>query len=224
MKLCGKGQAMLNSLYEDNHLLIVFKPHGTLTQPDGIATNSSLEEQVKQFIKYRDNKPCNVFARPIHRLDRLASGLVIFAKTSKALTRMQEKMRQHDINKYYLALIEHAPNPSEGPLSHYHRHGNFRAYISNEPYSQSKPVSLSYKVKAPYRNYMCIEVQLHTGRYHQIRAQFAHIGLPLIGDKKYGSSLVWKPDAIALCHYRCQFSHPVTGKQVDVLCQPNWQN
>lgn len=189
-------------LYHDNHLLVVDKPPDVATQPD-------LEEAAKAWVKVKYQKPGAVFLQPIHRLDKPVSGLVLFARTSKALSRLQEEMRARKIEKVYLAWVEGAPPESEGKLVHYLEHGSFRAHLSKT----GKEAILHYKLLEKKKENSLLEIHLVTGRYHQIRAQLAAVGCPILGDDKYGSQKPW-PKGIALCHAEMRLIHPVTKEKV----------
>jgi 23S rRNA pseudouridine1911/1915/1917 synthase len=184
-------------VYADNHILVVDKPPEMATQPD-------LEELAKLWIKKKYKKPGNVFLHPIHRLDKPVSGLVVFARTSKALSRLQQMMRERKIEKIYHALVEGKPAEEKGKLIHHLKHGSFRAKVSDE----GKEAILEYRVIRQERGCTLLEIQLVTGRYHQIRAQLAEIGCPIVGDRKYGSQKPW-PKGIALHHSEMRFEHPV---------------
>ena len=170
-------------LYEDNHLFIVNKPAGLLTQPTKQEPDS-LETRAKQWIKEAAKKPGNVFLHAIHRLDRPVSGIIAFAKTQKALERLNEASREKQTVKHYLALIEGAPKSNVGALEHNLIHDDYRAAV----HPAGKHARLTYKVLEKMPRKCLIEVFLETGRYHQIRAQFAYIGCPILGDTKYGST------------------------------------
>lgn len=194
-----------NPLYEDNHLLIVNKPAGLLTQPSGTAQDS-LESRWKQWIKAKYNKPGNVFLEAIHRLDKPVSGIVVFAKTSKALSRMHQAERR----KVYTALLEKEPEIKEGTLKHHLVHDDYHARVD----PSGKLSILHYKVIGEKR----VEIELETGRYHQIRVQFAAIGCPIVGDVKYGSLTQLPGGGIYLHHSRVELKHPVSGELVMVDC------
>ncbi len=186
----------MHVVFCDNHILIVDKPAGLATQPD-------LEERAKIWVKERFNKPGNVFLHAIHRLDKPASGLVLFARTSKALSRLNMLMREHKISKTYMCRVHPIPSLLESDLEHMLVHGDHRAIVS----SSGKKAHLHYRVIDASG---LLEVKLYTGRYHQIRAQLAAIGAPIVGDAKYGSQRPWEK-GIALLHVQLLFPHPVTG-------------
>lgn len=208
-------------LYEDNHLIIINKLTGELVQPDPDG-NDALEIDIKAFIKKRDAKPGAVFLGVVHRIDRPVSGAVVFAKTSKALARMNEMIKDRRIGKRYWAIVEHLPEPAEGTLTHYiTRDGRTnRAHVYNTPKGDSKEARLAYNHLASSRNFHLLEVDLQTGRHHQIRAQLAKIGSPIRGDLKYGASRSNPGGGISL-HSRCiAFEHPVTHEPISVIAPP----
>ena len=196
-----------SAIYCDNHILALDKPAGVATQPD-------FEEAAKAWIKAKYNKPGAVFLHPIHRLDKPVGGLVLFARTSKALSRLQEQMRERKIEKTYLAWVEGELPQSEGRLVHFLEHGSFQAYVS----AQGKEAILDYKIVEQKSGLSLVEIQLVTGRYHQIRAQFAAVGCPIVGDEKYGSRHPWS-NGIALHHVRMRFTHPVTKETIALESQ-----
>ena len=197
-----------SAIYSDNHLLVIEKPAEIPTQPD-------FTEMAKAWVKKKYNKPGNVFLHPIHRLDRVVSGLVLFARTSKALSRLQEMMRDRKIEKIYHALVEGDLPEEEGRLVHHLLHGSFRAEVSKN----GKEAILDYKVLRHEKNATLLEINLLTGRYHQIRAQLGDIGCPVLGDEKYGSKRKW-PHGIALHHSEMRFEHPVTKESLVLKVNP----
>ncbi len=196
--------------FVDNHLLIVMKPAGLLTQPDDTGGDNLLDI-AKAWVKREFQKPGNVFLEPIHRLDKQVGGLVLFARTSKALSRLNQMMRERKIHKTYRALVEGEPAQTDGVLEHYLCHDNYRARVVSSHHSGAKLARLTYRHLAFTETQTLLEVQLETGRYHQIRAQFAAIGCPIVGDQKYGSTSRWKEGEIALHHTRLELTHPVSG-------------
>ncbi len=208
----------LDILYEDNHLIIVNKPSGLATQPTNLEQNS-LETLVKEWIKKKYNKPHNVFLGVIHRLDKPVSGIVVFAKTSKALSRLNAAMRSRQMQKTYCALVEGSPKgASENSLQHYLKQGEHRAEIVSPNDRDAKVAILHYKILQTDQKSgtSLVEIKLETGRYHQIRAQFAAIGCPVVGDRKYGSTKSYLQEAIALHHTEMQLLHPVTGAHLTI--------
>lgn len=202
---------MLEILYVDNHQLVVNKPAGLLTQPSG-TEEDSLEAQAKAWIKQEYQKPGNVFLHAVHRLDKPVSGIVLFARTSKALSRLQECMRNKQTRKVYIALVEGVLKESEGTLEHYLVHDEHCATVSHSKDPSAKYARLQYKVLERQKDHTRVEVVLDTGRYHQIRAQFSAIGHPILGDKKYGSQQPFQEGCIALRHTHFEIPHPITGE------------
>lgn len=195
-------------LYEDNHLLILNKPAGLLTQPSG-TEQDSLEKQAKEWIKSKYNKPGNVFLEAAHRLDKPVSGIVVFCKTSKALSRIHEAIRNKKTRKTYYALVEGSPPEKEGTLENYMVHDDFSAQIVAPNHPKGKLARLHYKTIKTKDQISCLEIHLETGRYHQIRLQLSEIGCPILGDKKYGSTIPFSGNEIALHHFRLEMPHPV---------------
>ncbi len=213
-------------LYEDNHLIAVDKHAGDLVQsdPDGTV---ALEEQVKQYIKKRDGKPGEVFLGVVHRIDRPVSGVVLFAKTSKALARLNEMIKNREIKKTYWAITEESPAEDEGTLTHHIvRDGKSnlsRAHSS--PREGSKEAVLRYRLAGISSNYKLLEVELITGRHHQIRCQLAKVGCPIRGDLKYGAKRSNQGGGISLHSRAMSFIHPVRKEPVLITAPvPNGDN
>lgn len=204
-------------LYEDNHLLVVNKHCGDLVQPDP-SGESALEDQIKAFIRERDAKPGEVFLGVVHRIDRPVSGAVLFAKTSKALARLNEMIRAGEIRKTYWAVTEQRPDPEQGELKHYVvRDGKTnRSKAYDAPRPEAKEARLSYRMLACSTNYTLVEVGLLTGRHHQIRAQFSKIGCPIKGDLKYGARRSNPDGGISLHSRSIGLLHPVKKEPVEV--------
>lgn len=203
----------LEVLYHDNQMLAVNKPAGLLTQPSG-TDKDNLEDRSKVWIKEAKNKPGNVFLHAVHRLDQVVSGIVLFACTDKALSRLNADMRAHRFTKIYHAVASAAPPQSEGSLRHFLIHDDYRAEVAKEGDPDARECLLNYKVLKQSKNQTLLEVQLHTGRYHQIRAQLAAIGCPILGDEKYGSKVKLSGGAIALHHARLTVIHPVSKAEI----------
>lgn len=198
-------------LYHDNHLLAAGKPAGLLTQPAPTGQRPSLEEELRLYVKELKNKPGNVFLHAAHRLDRQASGVVLCALTGKALARLNEQMRRHQVQRIYHALVSGRPHPAAATLRHWHRHGDHRADIAPTPTPGFQECRLSYTTLCTASDLTLLEIRLDTGRYHQIRAQLAAIQLPILGDTRYGSA-VSLADAIRLHCTTMICSHPVGGQ------------
>ncbi len=204
-------------IYEDNHLLAVNKRCGDLVQPDPSGA-SALEDQVKAFIKVRDAKPGEVYLGVAHRIDRPVSGVVLFAKTSKALVRLNEMIRNRQIEKRYWALVEQSPAESEGELIHHISRDpkQNKSRATTNPTKTSKEARLRYKVLGASKNYTLVEVELITGRHHQIRAQLSAIGSPIKGDLKYGARRSNPDGGISLHSRMMSFTHPVTKLKCEI--------
>lgn len=208
-------------VYEDNHIIIINKLPSEIVQGDKTG-DLPLSEKLKNYIKERDLKPGNVFMGVIHRLDRPVSGLVIFAKTSKALSRFNELIREKDLHKTYWAVVKNKPPKAEDHLIHY--------LLKNEKLNKSKahekPVKdglkseLIYKFLKSSDNYHLLEIKLLTGRHHQIRAQLSAIGCPIKGDLKYGFDRTNKDASIHLHAYQLQFMHPIKKEEITVKALP----
>lgn len=213
---------MLNTeiLFEDNHLLIVNKKCGELVQGDKTG-DKTLMDDLKDFIKVRDNKPGNVFLGLTHRLDRPTSGIVVFAKTSKALSRMNQKFKNRDIRKFYWAITSPLPADisEDGTLIHYLRKNAKKNLVSvfNQPSKEAKEAILHYKVLKKLDRYWLFEIELETGRSHQIRAQMSKIGGIIKGDLKYGSPRSNPDGGIHLHARKVEFEHPVTKEIIAVI-------
>ena len=204
-------------LYEDNHLLVVNKHAGDLVQPDP-SGEPALEDRIKAYIKTRDGKPGAVFLGVVHRIDRPVSGAVLFAKTSKALTRLNEMIRTGEIRKIYWAVTEQRPDPEQGELNHYIlRDGKSnRSRACDAPKPEAKAARLRYRTAAASARYTLVEVELLTGRHHQIRAQLSKIGCPIKGDLKYGAKRSNPDGGISLHSRSMTFLHPVRREPLTV--------
>lgn len=196
-------------LYVDNHILVVNKPAGIATQPSP-TSDASLEADCKQWVKEQYQKPGNVFLHAIHRLDKPVSGIVLFARTSKALSRLNASMRAREMQKIYTAHVEGILTPLERVLEHYLTHGDHYAHLSSPASKEAKRACLNYVVKEQREGICIVEITLETGRYHQIRAQMAAIGHPVVGDAKYGSTRQMAAGTIALSHTHFSFPHPIS--------------
>lgn len=204
-------------LYEDNHIIIVNKVAGEIVQGDKTG-DTPLSEIVKSYLKKKYNKPGNVFCGVAHRLDRPTSGALIFAKTSKALARLNEMFRKGEVDKIYWAIVKKRPPKEEDILTHF--------LIKNEKINKStafdtekshtKKATLHYKLLAASQNYSLLEVDLETGRHHQIRCQLAKIGCPIKGDLKYGFARSNADGSISLHARTISFVHPVSKEKIDI--------
>lgn len=215
-------------VYEDNHIIIVNKAPGEIVQGDKTG-DEPLVETLKKWLKEKYNKPGNVFCGVVHRLDRPVGGLVVFAKTSKALTRLNEMFRKGEVEKTYWALTRNQPEAPEARLEHYitTTERSNKSYASLTEKKNSKKAVLSYRLLGSSDRYHLIEVKLETGRKHQIRVQLSAIGCPIKGDLKYGDKRSNPDGSISLIARRVRFVHPVSGETIDVSAplpsDPLWQ-
>ena len=204
-------------IYEDNHLLIVSKRPGEIVQGDKTG-DVPMVESLKLYLKEKYNKPGNVFLGLVHRLDRPVGGLVIFAKTSKALSRMTQMFAKGEVQKSYLAIVSDRPQEAQARLTHYlvRNEKQNKSYAYHQERANSKRAELSYRLISNGEHYHLVEVDLHTGRHHQIRCQLSAIGCPIKGDLKYGAKRSNPDGSISLLSYRLRFSHPVSGVDLDI--------
>lgn len=201
-------------IFIDNHLIAVTKPAGLLTQPDR-NTDESLIDQTRQWIKEKYNKPNNIFLGLVHRLDRNVSGVVLFARTSKAASRLSKQFREGTPKKLYRAIVLGKLKEEHTTLVHYLRkEKSLRATVFPRETPTAKRSELSYEVINSLENKSLLEVSLSTGRFHQIRAQMAFIGHPIIGDVKYGAPEPLPNQEIALYAHKLVFSHPVSNEEI----------
>lgn len=207
--------------YEDNHLIVVSKRAGLLTQGDK-TDDITLLDEVKQYIKIKDNKPGAVYLGLIHRLDRPTSGLVVLAKTSKALTRMNKMFQERKVNKSYLAIVEGFPKIDESILEHYlvRNPKQNKSYAYSENLKDSKLARLKYTTVKKLDRFSVLEIELFTGRHHQIRSQLSAIGSIIKGDLKYGSKRSNKDKSICLHSYKLEFTHPVSKLDIKIKSLP----
>ncbi len=205
-------------VYEDNHIIVVYKESGEIVQGDKTG-DIPLSDIVKDYIKEKYQKPGNVFLGVVHRLDRPVSGLVVFARTSKALSRLNEMFRTGDVHKTYWAITKEQPAELEGRLEHWlvrnEKQNKSYAYTREKP--GAKKAILEYKVIGRTDNYNLLEVRLLTGRHHQIRCQLAAMGCPIKGDLKYGARRSNPDGSISLLSRRVQFVHPVSKQLIDIV-------
>ena len=204
-------------VYEDNHIIIVNKQSGEIVQGDKTG-DRPLSDIVKQYIKEKYQKPGEVFLGVVHRLDRPVSGLVVFARTSKALTRLNKMFAEGEVHKTYWAIVKNTPKQPEGTLTHWlvrnEKQNKSYAYTTEKP--NAKKAILKYKVIGRSDNYTLLEVNLMTGRHHQIRCQLAAMGCPIKGDLKYGAPRSNPDGSISLMSRHVEFTHPVSKLQIAV--------
>lgn len=204
-------------IYEDNHVIIVNKQSGEIVQGDKTG-DTPLSDIVGAYIKEKYQKPGNVFVGVVHRLDRPVSGIVVFARTSKALARLNDMFRMGDIHKTYWAIVQGCPSQREATLTHWitRNEKQNKSYAHPREVAGSKKAVLDYRVLTKGDNYSLVEVHLHTGRHHQIRCQLASIGCPIKGDLKYGAKRSNPDGSISLHARRVEFVHPVSKADIKV--------
>ena len=202
-------------VFEDNHLLVINKLPGQLVQGDKTG-DLSLLDLIKNFIKIRDNKPGNVFLGLVHRIDRPTSGLVIYAKTSKALSRLTQMVKNREMKKTYWAIVPKVEIPKQQRLVHYLQKNekNNKSTVFQKVTEGAKEAILNYEIIKVLDNFQLLEVDLETGRHHQIRAQLSKIGVPIKGDLKYGAARSNPDGGIHLHARKLQFVHPVSLEQL----------
>lgn len=207
----------MNSVFEDNHIIVVNKRSGEIVQGDKTG-DEPLSETIKAYLKKKYNKPGNVFCGVVHRLDRPVSGLVVFAKTSKALTRLNEMFRNGEVHKTYWAITRNMPPKEADELCHYitTNERNNKSYASPTPKAGAKESRLRYRHIASSERYHLLEVELLTGRKHQIRVQLSTIGCPVKGDLKYGDKRSNPDGSISLMARHIDFIHPVSKQRISL--------
>ena len=207
----------MNVIYEDNHIIVVNKESGEIVQGDKTG-DTPLSDCVKDYLKRKYQKPGNVFLGVVHRLDRPVSGLVVFAKTSKALSRLNEMFRKGAVHKTYWAIVKNAPKEPSGRLTHWicRNEKQNKSYAYNSEVSGSKKAVLDYRLLASGDNYHILEIRLLTGRHHQIRCQLSAMGSPIRGDLKYGAQRSNPDGSISLLSRHVEFVHPVSKELVSL--------
>lgn len=204
-------------LYEDNHIIVVNKESGEIVQGDKTG-DKPLSEIVKEYLKYKYNKPGNVFCGVVHRLDRPTTGVVMFAKSSKALSRLNDMFRNDEVEKKYWAIVKECPNPIQGELVHWLKKNekNNKSVAYDKEVRGAKKAVLRYKLLGRSDKYYFLEVVLESGRHHQIRSQLSKIGCPIKGDLKYGAARSNMDGGICLHARYISFVHPVSKKVIEV--------
>lgn len=212
-------------LYEDNHLIIINKLPGELVQKDSTG-DTTLADKVKEYLKTAYNKKGNVYLGIPHRLDRPTSGIVVYTKTEKALIRMNELFKGSGVKKTYWAIVDKKPDKKEGELVHYIKRNpeENKSYAFPVEKPGTKIARLSYKLIASADNYYLLEINLHTGRHHQIRAQLASLGIHIKGDLKYGARRSNKDGGISLHARKISFIHPVKKEELTIVAPPPEDN
>ncbi len=209
---------MVEILYEDNHIIAVYKRSSDLAQGDKTG-DVSLDTEVKKYLGEKYKKPGEVFLGVVHRLDRPVSGVLLYARTSKALERLNEMFRDKQVKKTYLAIVKERPPEEEATITHYLKKNETqnKSYVYDTEVKGSKMASLTYRLKGRSERFYMLEIELHTGRHHQIRAQLAKIGCPIKGDLKYGFSRSNEDGSISLFARKVEFIHPVKKEPVTIL-------
>jgi 23S rRNA pseudouridine1911/1915/1917 synthase len=212
----------LKVLFEDNHLIGVYKPAGILVQGN-ISGDITLLDISKQYIKKKYGKPGRVFLGLVHRLDRPVSGVVLFARTSKAASRVSEQFRSRGVIKIYWASVHGRMTPAEGLLVSYLKKGEKRVQVVDKEAPDVRKAVLSYKTLAVKGDQSRLEISLHTGRKHQIRAQLAAVGCPVVGDVRYGAPYTTQDKTIRLLARSLTFKHPTRNETVHIEApDPDW--
>lgn len=214
----------LNVIYEDNHIIVVEKPAGIPTQAD-ISGDVDMYTLIKEYIRKKYNKPGNVFVGIVHRLDRPVGGIMVFARTSKGASRLSEEIRNRNFKKTYLAVVSGLLKEKKGTLENYllKDESKNKSFVVSKDTKGSKIALLDYEVISENKkdNTSVVKVELHTGRHHQIRLQFASIGHPLVGDSKYGKDN-GKSD-VKLWAYKLSFKHPTKDEIMEFELEPKWK-
>mgnify|MGYP006284026923 CR=1 FL=1 len=212
-------------LYEDNHLIAINKSNNELVQGD-YTGDTSLDQQVKQYLKEKYSKPGNVYLGVIHRLDRPVSGIVLFAKTSKSLSRINRLFKEKSVEKVYWAIVKQPPELPNGYLKHHlvRNPQKNKSFSYDEPRKNSKEAVLTYKILASSDRYHLLEIRPETGRHHQIRSQLSKIGSPIKGDLKYGFPRSNKNGGISLHARKISFIHPVQKNNISITADPPRDN
>jgi len=213
----------LQVIYEDNHIVIINKRPGDIVQGDKTG-DDPLNEIVKQYIKDKYNKPGEVFLGVVHRIDRVTSGAVIFARTGKALTRLNKMLQDHEIKKTYWAVVDKNKLAKSGELIHYlvRNSKQNKSYAHDKIVPNSKKAILEYRVEKELERYQLLEVNLKTGRHHQIRSQLSKVGFPIKGDVKYGFKRANKDLSVHLHARKIEFIHPVKKEKISLIADmPN---
>ncbi|MCU0363133.1 MAG: RluA family pseudouridine synthase [Bacteroidales bacterium] len=208
---------MTEILYEDNHLIAVYKRSSDLAQGDK-SGDESLDTVVKKYLAAKYNKPGEAFLGVIHRLDRPVSGVLLYARTSKALERLNAMFRTREVRKTYLAIVKERPPLEEATITHYLKKNEVqnKSYVFDSPVKDAREASLTYRLKGRSEKFYLLEVELHSGRHHQIRAQLAYIGCPIKGDLKYGYPRSNEDGSISLLARKLEFIHPVRKEMISI--------
>lgn len=211
----------LQVLYEDNHIIAINKRAGDIVQGDKTG-DTPLSEVVKEYLKIKYNKPGNVYLGVAHRLDRPTSGIVVFARTSKALPRLNKLFAEKEAKKTYWAVVKNKPEKEEDTLTHWLKRNTKqnKSYANKKEVTDSKKAILDYRIIKKLDNFYLLEIDLKTGRHHQIRSQLTYIGCPIKGDLKYGFNRSNKDGSIHLHARKLSFIHPVKKEAITILAPP----
>lgn len=204
-------------LYEDDYILVIDKPNGLMVEPDR-NNHPNLLHQVRKYVRASLPDDQEVYAQHIHRLDRPVSGIVLFAIQRSVLKNLSEQFAERKVQKSYQALTSKAPQQRTGILHHWHRKEKKKAMIADQEFPYAEEAKLSYSIEPISESRFLWNIELYTGKYHQIRGQLAYIGCPIIGDALYNSDVTYKPDAIALHASKLIFSHPITHQELTIEC------
>jgi Pseudouridylate synthases, 23S RNA-specific len=209
---------MAEILYEDNHIIAVYKRSSDLAQGDKTG-DAPLDIEIKKYIAEKYKKPGDVFLGIVHRLDRPVSGVMLYARTSKALSRLNELFKTKQVKKIYLAIVKERPPDDEATITHFLKKNEAqnKTYVYDNEVKGSKEASLTYRLLGRSERYYLLEVELHSGRHHQIRAQLAKIGCPVKGDLKYGFARSNDDGSISLFARRLEFIHPIKKETVNII-------
>lgn len=209
---------MAEIIYEDNHIIAVYKKSSDLAQGDKTG-DESLDKEIKKYLARKYKKPGEVFLGVVHRLDRPVSGVILFARTSKALKRLNEMFREKQVKKVYLAIVKERPPEDEATITHFLKKNEKqnKSFVYDTEVKGSKEASLTYRLKGRSEKYYLLEIELHSGRHHQIRAQLAKIGCPVKGDLKYGYPRSNEDGGISLFARKLEFMHPVKKEPVTII-------
>lgn len=220
--MINKSLPNIEVLFEDNHIIAINKKSGDIVQGDKTG-DKPLNEIVKEYIKIKYHKPGDVYLGTTHRIDRPTSGIVLFAKTSKALTRLNKMFLEKTIQKTYWAIVKNKPNKNEGKLIHYLKKNQQKnkSFANNNETKGAKKAELNYKIIHQFSNYFLLEIKPLTGRHHQIRVQLSAIGCPIKGDLKYGFSRSNTDASISLHARSIAFIHPVKKELITIVAPPN---
>jgi len=218
MKRSSIERSAMEVLYEDNHIIAVNKKSTELVQGDKTG-DEPLSDRVKAYLAHKYHKPGNVFLGVVHRIDRPVSGVVLFARTSKSLGRLNKMFQEKQVSKKYLAVVRNKPPAEDGQLFNYLRKNEKqnKSYAFDKQVKGSKEALLSYRLLNRTDRYYLIEIDLHTGRHHQIRCQLANAGCPIKGDLKYGYTRSNNDGSISLHAWKLLFSHPVKDKEMELI-------